>query len=402
MGATLEEVAGRADVSLEDAGELLKFPIYGRQTVRAIKQRRLVREALDAGYPVDESFAAGVEAARRAHRDAQRAGMDPENRPAYVSEMVNQALGGEAVSGQLLVGHREEELRKPGSRPHKGVTDWWADRSSSGMAGAGQQGSLSRKVPEVMAFNDGVLHAVRKAGGPDVRVPNVHTLLPWDEFYGPVLARGGCHKADVRYLRAKYLDLTEPVPTAVVYTPDTELRATSVEQFVELLNKLVKRAGLQGRKLAERAGLSTSQMYSMIDIKRAVLPTSGEQVSSLVRACGLGKDQVGWVMRLWGELRNRGPESAYDRPQLDLLWALARATPVTSSGNCDPLAMVRRVMAVLACDVTASADDQGWAVGQLIAATPAEQRTEMLKLVDKISDGTRAVGELEGGAGSAA
>jgi hypothetical protein len=134
-------------------------------------------------------------------------------------------------------------------------------------------------------------------------------LAPWEHYRVP-LAIAGVEAGEVRRLRAEYLELTEPAPVAAVATLDSELQARDPAEFMALLLLLRQRAGVQGTKLAERAGLSTSQLYSITDPERGragKVPTRGGQVRSLVIACGLAPDAVTRVMRLWEEIRAPGP-----------------------------------------------------------------------------------------------
>jgi len=140
-----------------------------------------------------------------------------------------------------------------------------------------------------------------------VRLPADAGLQSWDVYHRHLTERKAS-APDIRRLRAQYLNAAEPRPTAAVPTADSELQATSATQFVALLKTIVMRAKLTGTKLAERAGLSTSQMYSMTNVGRGVLPTKAGQVGELVTACGLPRDQVVRVMRLWDELRNQGKQ----------------------------------------------------------------------------------------------
>lgn len=139
-------------------------------------------------------------------------------------------------------------------------------------------------------------------------------LASWTRVYLPMLVSAGCPKAEVRRLRAWYLDLTQPAPEAVVSTLHSELSATNTPEFIAMLKMLVCRAKLRGGALAERAGLSTSQLYSMTDTARSVLPLKGEQVQALARACGLDRDKVEWVMRLWAEFRACRDSPTHRRP----------------------------------------------------------------------------------------
>lgn len=168
---------------------------------------------------------------------------------------------------------------------------------------------VSREGDEIVAFNNEFSRIVADASGSRLVVTRSNQLMPW-EFYGDNLDSVDVPAADVRRMRARYLDLTEPEPTAGVPTPASELQATTVAEFVQLLHTLRARASLRGVKLAERAGLPVSQLYSMTDVGRGKLPTKIEQVRDLVMACGLSPDQVARVVRLWEEIRNPSSSSA--------------------------------------------------------------------------------------------
>ncbi|MFC0431056.1 helix-turn-helix transcriptional regulator [Kutzneria buriramensis] len=172
-----------------------------------------------------------------------------------------------------------------------------------------QKTPAGRHVDEIVAFNNEFSRIVTDASGSRLTVQRANQLMPW-EFYGDNLDSVDVPAADVRRMRARYLDLTEPEPTAGVPTPASELQATTVTEFVQLLHTLRARANLRGVKLAERAGLPVSQLYSMTDVGRGKLPTKIEQVRDLVTACGLSPDQVARVVRLWEEIRNPSSSSA--------------------------------------------------------------------------------------------
>lgn len=133
----------------------------------------------------------------------------------------------------------------------------------------------------------------------------------------------------IRYTRPERLMVAaaaaapEPVKDhePVTATGDSELQATTAEEFLALLRLLHSRSGVTPAKLAERAGsgLPRSQAYAMVKKNRAHLPVQIEQVRLFATACGLPPHQVDRVVRLWAELRDGGGRSAVARQQ-DALW----------------------------------------------------------------------------------
>ncbi|MGI5507377.1 hypothetical protein [Lentzea sp. CA-135723] len=123
----------------------------------------------------------------------------------------------------------------------------------------------------------------------------------------------------------KPVKLHEPV----LETGDSELQATTVEEFLELLRMVQKRSGLSFSKLAERAGpgLPRSQAYALVKEDRTSLPLRVEQIRLFSTACGLPPHQVDRVVRLWAELRDGGGRSAVARQQEELLARLREFQP---------------------------------------------------------------------------
>lgn len=114
-----------------------------------------------------------------------------------------------------------------------------------------------------------------------------------------------------------------------VATSDSELQATTVQEFLDLLRLLQKRSGLSFAKLAERAGadLSKSQAHAMVKDGRTGLPVRADQVRLFATACGLKAQQADRVVRLWAELRDGGGRSTVARHQEVLLATLTELQP---------------------------------------------------------------------------
>ena len=90
-------------------------------------------------------------------------------------------------------------------------------------------------------------------------------------------------------------------PAAPIHA--SELQATSVAEFLDLLRELLKRSGVTRKRIAERSGVPQSTVYHLLSPKTTTLPTKMGQVRALAIACGLASDQVERVVRLWAELR---------------------------------------------------------------------------------------------------
>lgn len=86
-------------------------------------------------------------------------------------------------------------------------------------------------------------------------------------------------------------------------TSNSELHATTVAEFLELLRLVQLRSGLTLSQLSSKAGpgLPRSQAYSMLS--RGALPTKPGQVRLFLKTCGLPEDQVDRVLQLWSALR---------------------------------------------------------------------------------------------------
>lgn len=114
-----------------------------------------------------------------------------------------------------------------------------------------------------------------------------------------------------------------------VATGDSELQATTAEEFLDLLRLLQKRSGLSFAKLADRAGadLSKSQAHAMVKEGRTRLPVRADQVRLFATACGLNAQQADRVVRLWAELRDGGGRSTVARRQEVLLATLTELQP---------------------------------------------------------------------------
>jgi len=250
------------------------------------------------------------------------------------------------------------------------------------------------RAEQLISFHDDLLKTVRqgKAGALVDYKGNRRVLADWSETYARILELGECSKADIRRLRARFLELKEGQPPAVTVTAESELQATTTVEFAELLRKIIKRAGLRGSKLAERAGLSTSQMYSMSCPKRAILPTMGEQVRSLAWACGLDHDQVVRVMRLWGELHDRELVALEQEPEFTSvlsaqLWTLveyARSESESMDGVDVTTALLQAVLRVLAGDVSAEFDNRLWAMRTFFGSLTDTQRAGLRTEVDVV------------------
>ncbi|GAA0651040.1 hypothetical protein GCM10010174_88440 [Kutzneria viridogrisea] len=187
-----------------------------------------------------------------------------------------------------------------------------------------------------------------------MRLLSAPALPAWKEV-SRLLTAADVPLAVIHEIRRSFLWLTQPQPKPTVVTTDSELQATSTQEFTDLLYRLRHRAGLRGRYLAKYAGLGTSQLYSMTDRKRAVLPTKGRQVRNLVYACGLDQAQVERVMRLWAELRERprtvptpatalanAPTPASPRSQTTLATNILNS-PRTTTALVDVLEMTKKV-----------------------------------------------------------
>jgi len=125
---------------------------------------------------------------------------------------------------------------------------------------------------------------------------------------GSAAARGGVVQAG----RITSIHLQSPAEPLNKFAPEvstsaSELQATSVAEFLDLLRELVNRSGANRKQLAERSGIPTSTVYHLLSPKTVSLPSKSQQVRALAAACGLTRDQLERVMQLWVELRNPPP-----------------------------------------------------------------------------------------------
>ncbi|GAA0645877.1 hypothetical protein GCM10010174_81170 [Kutzneria viridogrisea] len=140
-------------------------------------------------------------------------------------------------------------------------------------------------------------------------------LRPWEEYLG-LLHEDTVTTKEVAQLKSLWLAAARDVAVQQVYTPVEhtpieELRASTPVEFVTLLRLLQQRSGVTAGRLCARgpsAGpgrFGRSQVYSMTNIVRGVLPTKGEQVRAFAVACGLDQHQVEELLRVWVRLLAR-------------------------------------------------------------------------------------------------
>jgi DNA-binding phage protein len=148
------------------------------------------------------------------------------------------------------------------------------------------------------------------AGG--VEVPTylegdvVERLLPWGN-YDSLLRRARTRSERIADLEVLWSQIDAQAEgddadrhgEQLAATADSELRAETVTEFIELLRTLRARAKGSATTLAERAGIGRSQLYNMLNVDRGVLPTKLEQVKGFAQACGLPAHQVDQLVMLW-------------------------------------------------------------------------------------------------------
>ncbi|WHT21875.1 helix-turn-helix transcriptional regulator [Crossiella sp. CA-258035] len=135
----------------------------------------------------------------------------------------------------------------------------------------------------------------------------------------PLRNRDGLHKDEVR-LQGRRANAGAAIPPgpnahrAEAPTSATELKASTVAEFLALLRTLQHRSGANRSRLAGRSGIPKSSLYNLLDRNRTVLPQNSDQVRRFVKACGLDEHAVTQVMRVWADLYDQGRESSAAPP----------------------------------------------------------------------------------------
>ena len=131
-------------------------------------------------------------------------------------------------------------------------------------------------------------------------------------------------------VRAHNLRAYRPVtPTAL-----DELDADSAADFCDVLNLLASRTGVSRRELASRAPstgpnkLNPSQLSSILDPERSVLPRKLVQVREFARACGLTTEQTEKLLDTWARLNARKDRGKTPTPATHP--TITAATPATT------------------------------------------------------------------------
>jgi predicted DNA-binding protein YlxM (UPF0122 family) len=117
-------------------------------------------------------------------------------------------------------------------------------------------------------------------------------------------------------------------------TPDEDIRASTPEEFADLLRLLRVRSGNGSSEIAKRSNIARSQVYELIKQGRTSLPTRANQIVAFAQACGLPHDKIDILTALWAELAqpqaHDETEAAQEiapsaRPHVSTLlcWALA-------------------------------------------------------------------------------
>ncbi|PRY35088.1 helix-turn-helix domain-containing protein [Umezawaea tangerina] len=124
----------------------------------------------------------------------------------------------------------------------------------------------------------------------------------------------------------------------------SELQATSVSEFLNLLRELLKRSGVNRKRIAERSGIPQSTVYHLLSPKTTTLPTKMVQVRMLAAACGLAPTEVERVSRLWIELRELPKIAAADTDAVGVDQAVE---PPSDQHVVRPMLKKRRAMKLM-------------------------------------------------------
>ncbi|MFC0436162.1 helix-turn-helix transcriptional regulator [Kutzneria buriramensis] len=219
-----------------------------------------------------------------------------------MTDQSQQVMAG-SINGDMRVFHRETEWNHT---THTGT---------SGVIMGGARPEILRPadlVDTTMANLNRLTAKLLVAGS--VEVPAyleeepAKQLLPWAN-YDRLLVAARAHPEDIvrierlwAQIDALSIDDVDHRGECAVATRDDELMAATVPEFIGLLRTLRDRAKDTMSELAQRAGISRSQLYSMLNPKRGVLPTRVNQVKAFAQACGLPPRQVDRVVMLWLEL----------------------------------------------------------------------------------------------------
>jgi hypothetical protein len=99
----------------------------------------------------------------------------------------------------------------------------------------------------------------------------------------------------------------------------SELRATTVVQFGDLLRLLVERSGVSAYEIARRTAeqptgkIGSSQVYHMLRPNRKRVPRKIDQIRSFGLACGLDRRQNQRLVDVWLAL-HRGERCSWSPP----------------------------------------------------------------------------------------
>jgi len=95
--------------------------------------------------------------------------------------------------------------------------------------------------------------------------------------------------------------MTSPSP---LRPPSPRIAAETVEEFLELLRRILYHSGLTAGQVSVSSKLPRSTCYWFVNHGNSKLPKSREQVEQFARACRLNVFQIAQVVGLWDKLRD--------------------------------------------------------------------------------------------------